>query len=209
MAELLLDSQGTPAAPSAGTALLYPDSGNGLWTQRTSTLIRTLPGIRNFNNADEVANAVDTYLAGSKITVPQHGLQAGTIFKWVIGMTKTAAGIAAPIWNIRVGTAGTTADAARVTFTSPSAQTAATDAGQVEIYAILRNTGAAGVMAGVLSLWHNNATTGFASVSQIVVQATSAGFDTTTANLLVGISVNPGAAGVWTHQVIASEAFNI
>lgn len=171
----------------------------------TETLARTRLGlISNANIADVVANAADTYLTGSALAVPTEGLKAGTKLRWRFVMTKTGAGVAAPIWSVRVGTAGTTADTAQLVFTS-SAQTAAIDTGEVVIEAVLRNTGAAGVLAGGLHLLHNLDITGFSVDTTPVLQVTSAGFTTTTANLIIGVSVNPGAAGVFTHQIVEGE----
>lgn len=136
-------------------------------------------------------------------------LQVGTTFRWTLYMTKTGAGTAAPIWVIHVGTAGSVADAARVTFTQVALQTAVADTGVVEINAVLRNVGAAGVLAAGLAMTHVLAATGFSTLTDNVMQVTSAGFDTTVAGTIIGLSVNPGAAGVWTHQVIAAEMKNI
>lgn len=209
MADILFDAQGAPPTPASGQVLLWPDSSSKAWTSKNSDgAIRTLAGIRNFNTADVVANAADTYLSGSALAVPAHLLQAGTIMKWRLAVTKTAAGVAAPIWNVRIGTLGTVADAARLVFMGPI-QTAAVDAGIVEITALLRNTGAAGVLAGILTLGHNLALTGLATLGQPTLQVTSAGFDTTAAGLIIGLSCNPGAAGVWTHQLVTAEMFNI
>lgn len=210
MADLLLDTQGTPAAPGAGKLIVYPDSSSKQFTSRNELgRCLSLDGVvRNWNTADVVANAADTYLTGSSLAVPQHLLQAGATFKWRFAMTKTAAGVATPTWNLRVGTLGTTGDTSRVLFTGP-AQTAVVDAGTIEINAVLRNIGAAGVLAAVLELSHNLAATGFATVQTPVLQTTSAGFDTTVAGLIIGVSCNPGSAGVWTHQLIAAEMSNM
>jgi hypothetical protein len=209
MADLLFAEQGAPTTPGAGDIALFPHSSSKQWASKDSTgKILTFPGIKNWNNADVVANAADTYLAGSALAVPSHGLQAGTLFKWRLYMTKTGAGVAAPVWVIRVGTLGTVGDTIRCTFTGP-AQTGVIDTGFVEIAAILRNTGAAGILAGGLILNHNLAATGFANIGSPTLQNTSAGFDTTVANLIIGISVNPGAAGVWTHQIVKAEMLNI
>lgn len=164
--------------------------------------------IRNWNTTDSVANAADTYLAGSALPIPQHLMQAGTLFQWQLDMTKTGAGVATPIWSIRIGTTGTVADTARLTFTGP-AQTGVIDTGSVFIRALLRNTGASGVLVGLLSLTHNLAATGFSTSATPTIQSTSSTFDTTVPSLIVGISVNPGAAGVWTHQLVTGEALNI
>jgi len=212
MARLIINAEAPPATPGAGLGTAFVEIGNKRFTVkddsgRTHTM---LDGIVNYNTTDVVANAADTYLTGSGLTVPTGMvLQVGTILKWRIYMTKTAAGTAAPVWIVRVGTAGTTADAARLTFTQVALQTAAVDTGFVEITAILRNVGAAGVLAGGLCMQHVLAATGFSTLTENVMQVTSAGFDTTVAGTIIGVSVNPGAAGVWTHQVIKSEMLNI
>jgi hypothetical protein len=210
MGDLFLSTQGTPTTPGAGNSILYPDSSSKRYTSKDENgRCLSLDGvIRNWNTADVVANAADTYLTGSNLAVPQHLLQAGATFKWRFAATKTAAGVATPIWNVRVGTLGTVVDTARLTFTGP-AQTAVIDAGYIEITAVLRNTGAAGVLAGVLSLSHNLSVTGFSTAQCPTLQVTSSGFDTTVANLIVGVSCNPGAAGVWTHQLIIAEMSNM
>ena len=209
MAEFLLDVQAPSATPAAGTSLLFPHSSNKLWASKDDAgRVTILGGFGNTSLSNVVASAADTYLAGSPLAVPSHGLQIGTRLRWRIWMTKTAAGVATPVWNIRVGTVGSVADAARLTFTGP-AQTAAIDAGYVTIDAVVRSIGAAGVIAGVLILNHNLAATGFANLASPVMQVVSAGFDMTVANLIIGVSVNPGAAGVWTHQGVSSEMHGI
>jgi hypothetical protein len=54
----------------------------------------------------------------------------------------------------------------------------------------------------------NLAATGFAT-QQVVVLQVNGTVDTTLANLIVGVSINPGAPGVWTHQVIAAQVANM
>ena len=151
------------------------------------------------STADVVATGADTYLVG--VPLLSLAMFAEMQVRFEAYMTKTAASTATPIWTIRIGTAGTVADAAIVTFTGP-AQTAAADIGLVEISGVLRNVGAAGILAAGLSLTHDLAITGFASQGNVVRQTTSSGFVTTTAGLVVGLSCNPGAAGVFTHQMV-------
>lgn len=209
MAELLVDLQSPPASPAAGQLLLFPHtSTKQLATKDENGKVLTVPGIKNVNTASVVASAADTYLTGSALSVPSHGLQVGTVFKWRIAMTKTAAGTAAPVWSIRFGTNGTTADTARLTFTGP-AQTAAVDTGWVEITVVVQSISATGTVTGLLTLTHNLATTGFANIGSPTLSATSAAFDTSAANLIVGVSVNPGASGVWTHTIVKAEALNL
>jgi len=212
MSDIVLDTQAIPSTPAAGKGILFLESGGKRATLRDDSgkTYTMLGGVLNQNTADVVANAADTYLTGSGLTVPTGlTLQVGTVMKWRFVMTKTGAGVASPVWTVRIGTAGTTADAAILTFTQVAAQTAAVDTGIVDIVAVLRNVGAAGILAGGLSMLHVLAATGFSTLTENVMQATSAGFVTTTAGLIAGVSVNPGAAGVWTHQVIQSEMLNI
>lgn len=210
MSDILLDVQSTPATPGAGQGVLYFDTLSKLLTLRNADgLIDTVGDLAAQNTADVVATGVDTYLTGSAIIVPGHLLQAGAQFRWTVVCTKTAAGTATPIWVIRVGTAGSTADAARVTFTQVAAQTGAIDTAWFDIVAILRNVGAAGVLAGGLKMAHVLAATGFSTLDHNVQQVNSAGFDTTAASLRVGLSVNPGASGVWTCQIVQAQALNL
>jgi hypothetical protein len=211
MADILLDNQAVPSTPASGKILIYGESaGKRLATKNDAGTTAILGGVQNQNTSDVTANAADTYLTGSNLLVPTgFALQVGTKMRWRIGMTKTGAGTAAPVWTIRVGTAASTADTARCTLTSPSLQTGVADVGYVDIIAVLRNIGASGVLAAILSMTHGLAATGFASVSSVVVQATSAGFDTTVAGLNIGVSANPGASGVWTHQVVEAEMLNL
>jgi hypothetical protein len=84
-----------------------------------SGMLKTADSARassNSNNADQTANAADTYLTGGNLSIAGR-LQTITRMHWLVTATKTAAGIATPIWNVRFGTAGSTADTTRLTFT--------------------------------------------------------------------------------------------
>lgn len=57
---------------------------------------------------------------------------------------------------------------------------------------------------------HFNTTTGLANKAQAMLfSTTSATFDNSGASLIAGVSVNPGASGVWTFQLVAAEACNL
>lgn len=214
MADIALDTQGTPTTPSSNVVIVYADSGSKQLSVRNDLgTVHTIPGLRNWNTIDQAivgSASTEIYIDGSKLTIPQHLMQAGTVFRWRFFLTRNAgAGTSAPTWSIRVGTNGSAADSARVTFTG-TVQTAVADTGTVLITAILRNTGASGVLAAGLSLNHQANAGGLANTPSLTLQQTSAGFDTTVASLKVGVSVNPGAASVtWTHQVVTAEALNI
>lgn len=171
------------------------------------------PNLRNQNTADVVANAADTYLTGSEIRIPANRpIGIGARFHWRLGATKTAAGVAAWTLNTRFGTLGTTGDTSRLAFTQVTdVQTAAVDAGTWEIRLIVRGPiSASCIVAGIMEFQHHLAITGFSTVSgSDCYQVTSAAFDITTAGMIVGLSCNPGAAGVFTFQVISAECENI
>lgn len=212
---LIIDDQRVPGCPAAGKTALFQEPQNHRLTYKDdSGRTYTLGGaICNWNTDDVIANGADTYIQGSDLRVPTDlQLQAGTAARWRIFMTKTAAGVAAPSWVIRTGTLGTVADTARITLTQVEAQTAAVDAAFVDIIALLRTgPGPAGsLMRGGLCMNHQNAATGFSTLTTCVLAAaTLGGWDTTVPNLIIGLSVNPGAAAVWTITEIMSELLNI
>jgi hypothetical protein len=161
----------------------------------------------NESIADQVVNAADTYLTGSAIR-PNQGMKARTHFIWKGWITKTAAGVAAPIFKLRVGSGGVIGDTLRVTLTSPDLQTAVVDTGYFEIIAMMQAVGAAAVIEACLRLGHGLAATGFSVVPVSVVRAASAAFDLDAleANpVYYGLSVDPGAAGVWTFKEVIAE----
>jgi hypothetical protein len=145
------------------------------------------------------ANAADTYLTGP--TFPLARLKAGSVLRWLFDVSKTAAGVATPIWNVRTGTAGSTADTSRATMTG-KAQTAAADTGTFIITATVRSGGASGSLKCNMALIaHDLAATGLAN--QAVDQenpAVATAIDFTASGALIGVSCNPGTAGVWTFE---------
>lgn len=154
-----------------------------------------------------MANATDTYLTGSSLDVVGN-LKIGTILRWTLGASKTAAGTAVPAYNIRFGTGATVTDTARITVTGV-AQTAATDVAQWHVQAVVRATGATTVAAANLAMMKWNGIVGFKNDEGNVVRtATSTAFDSQVASTKVGLSINPGTAGVWTFQVITAELIN-
>ncbi len=154
--------------------------------------------------------AADTYLAGSDVTIPSGSLQAGAMYRCWFNVTKTAAGVATPIINLRIGTAGTTADASRGAFTF-SAQTAVADEGMFEVYVTFRTVGSgtSAVVQSLARLTHRLSITGLGTGVSEPEVATSAGFDSTVAGLKVGLSVNGGASAAWTVNLVQAELLNL
>lgn len=154
--------------------------------------------------------AADTYLVGSSCAIPNGLLQAKTKYRCRFSVSKTGAGVATPIINIRIGTLGTVGDAPRGVLTF-AAQTAVIDEGLFEIEAIFRTVGAgvAAVLQSMGKLTHRLSITGLSTDVSGMKLATSAGFDSTVANSIIGLSVNGGASAAWTVAVVSAELVNL
>lgn len=171
------------------------------------------PGVRaaSYSTSDQAVGASATdYLAGSAIAIAaDHLIKVGTVFRWRVGLTKTAAGTLACSFDVRFGTAGTTSDTSRANF-STGTQTGAVDAAWVEIHATVRGPiGASCVVEFIFTLWHNLTTTGFSNAQNALVARASATFDVTTAGLIVGLSLTTAASYAITVQTVMGEALNI
>jgi hypothetical protein len=141
--------------------------------------------------------ATDTYLTGSSIAIPAAGVKVGTRYILRFRASKTAAGTATPIINIRFGTAQSTADTSRLTFTL-RAQTAAADEGIFDVEVAFTASGATATLGGIAFARHRQTTTGFQNAVTGEQVSTGASFDSTVANSYIGASVNGGASAVWT-----------
>jgi hypothetical protein len=211
MADILIDNQSAPSTPSAGQYVIYADTVSKRLTGRSDTgAIDTLDDIVNFSTANQTGFAADTYLTGSGIAIPGGLVKAGTMYRLVFDMVKTAAGIAAATVIVRFGTAGTTADTARLTFTW-GAGTAAIDTGTFEVFVHFRNVGASAVAVGICRCTHALAATGLVSTGASgtgILLVTSGAFDSTVANSIIGVSFNGGASFSGTNVVVQSQLIN-
>jgi hypothetical protein len=209
MADILLDEQGTPTTPSAGQMVLYPDSSASVFVQRNDAGIVQGDAVRAAV-AVQTGFAADTYLVNSGLILPAVSMQAGTVFEWTFVATKTAAGIAAPIFQVRVGPNQSTADTSRLSITT-SAQSAVVDLAIIKILVTCRSVSSVGVIQGVVWIQHNLAATGFATVGPAglnIVEGTSAGFDNTAlGGQFVGLSINGGTSAAWTINQVAGLVF--
>lgn len=153
--------------------------------------------------------ASDTYLAGSSITMPSNGPHVGTRYRLFFDMVKTAAGTATFIVNVRYGTAGSTADTARLTFTF-AAGTAAADTGSFELNLHFRSVGSgtSAVIVGTIKCIHALAATGLTSTGaagSAQFTTVSSGFDSTPAGSILGVSVNGGASFSGTNTLVEAQ----
>jgi hypothetical protein len=155
--------------------------------------------------------AVDTYLAGSNISIPTGRLPViGGTYKCVFDMVKTGAGTATPILVIRYGTGGTVSDTARVTFTF-AVGTGVIDSAIFEVWANFRVVGASAVLTAVARCTHHLAATGMTTTGasgMAYLTVTSGTFDSTVASSIIGCSFNGGASFSGTSTLVQSEWWN-
>ncbi len=203
---ILLRETAAPSTPAAGNVALYSVDGSVLLMKDDAGVVTTFrqPNVQKGSVATQVTGAVDVYVTNSNLAVPVPAkMQAGMKAKWELSITKAAAGTGTPVFTVRYGTAGAIGDTSRVVFTWPAANTAVADEMQVEIMLTFRavGSGTTAVLEGSLIAQHELTTTGFGGTalgSIIIVNAVSAGFDSTPANSFIGLSVNPGTAGAWS-----------
>jgi hypothetical protein len=205
---------------SALTAVTAPTSASEIpvnegGVSKKLTLAQLLAYVRDQSSASSAAQTLgtgDTYVTGSAPTIVAGRPQVGSTYRCVMDMTKTAAGTAIATMTLRMGTAGSTADAAICLFTFPSAQTAAVDNARFTVEANFRVVGGSAVVEGVLFIERTNTTTGFLSTAALQfmapIRVTSGTFDSS-AVTRIGISINAGASSAWTTQLVKAEVQNL
>lgn len=211
MADIVLDTQSFPVTPPVGSILLYGDSANNQWFQKNKDGIY-LGDMNGATTVQIAAHSADTYYNGLRL--PSFAMQAGTVFEWEFPVSKGAAGVATPVYTVRIGAAGSVADTARLILTGVL-QSGAADNGVVKVVVTCRSVGAAGILKGYAEMKHNLATTGLASGATSpsgynMVEGVSAGFDNqagTIGGMFIGLSVNPGAAGAWVVEQVVQKIF--
>lgn len=152
--------------------------------------------------------AADSYLAGSAIAIPAGRLKPGTRYGLTFDVSKTAAGVAPPVITLRFGASGSLADAALGAMTFLP-QTAAADDGRFTLDVTFRSIGATAVVQAVAGLMHTLASSGLATGAGPVRRLTSAAFDATAGNAMIGVSVNAGAAAAWTVSLVQARLENM
>jgi len=179
-----------------GEAFKYEE---GLGWFKVASAVAVLAGSTNkMLGANQSGMATDTYLQNSALTLAALGPPTiGRTYHWRFIISKTAAGTATPILTVRVGTAGTTSDTARVTFTW-GAGTAAADRGELEVDVMFISVGSgtSAVLRGKANWTTNLQTTGLTSTIKALQPADSGGFDSTVAGSVIGLSYNGGTSAV-------------
>ncbi len=213
MSRLRLNKVTTPTTPASSKGEIFYSStlspASLAWQDENSKILRIGGGWTGAATAAVTGPfASDTYMTGTSIDIGQvGGWKAGMVYEAAFDMTKTGAGVAAPVVIIRMGTAGTTGDAAILTLTG-EAQTGAADTGLFLVQVTFRSIGSstAAVIAGGFWITHNLSSTGLTSAAQVSTNsAASSGFDSTTSHI-IGVSFNGGASfsgtNVWSRATL-------
>lgn len=200
MADILIDGQAAPSTPASGKSVLWVDSTTKKFVQTDDAGHRYGTLSRNWATASQGAGfAADTYITNSGLLIPSFGMEAGQLYRWIITLSKTAAGTATPILQVRIGSAQTTADTSRITLTGQAA-TAAVSGGLLIATCHVRSVGASGVLVA-----------SFGFVSGIPglgggIDGVASTFDNTAlAGQFVGLSFNGGASAAITVTAVHSE----
>jgi hypothetical protein len=160
----------------------------------------------NISTADQVIGAsVTAYITNSDLHISAgRPLKVGTVIRWHVTFNKTAAATAAMTFDIRVGTAGTTADTSRLSL-STGTQSAVIDNGEIEAAITVRSISASGVIHARMQFMHDLVSTGLGNQQTHNAEATSATFDTTATNLVFGLSLTTGASHSITIKSVVAE----
>ena len=160
--------------------------------------------VYNYNTTGQTINATSAYITGTKL--PLTDVKSGTIVTWKISLSKTAAGVASPIWNVRLGAAGSITDTNIIQITS-APQTASADVGYVTIECIFRSgIGTSSVITCHLNIAHNITGGGLSTTINFNGwnQTNPAGIFINPSHF-IGVSVSNGTSAVWTiNQVTAT-----
>jgi hypothetical protein len=197
---------GNPAISNCTNAAVQPNVSinGGVWRRDNA-----LPGSVSFNTAVAAQGPgfdVATHVTGSAIQVQAGQLRVGARYRCVIDVSKTAAGVAAPVITVRYGTTGTISDTARGTMTLP-AQTAAADDGRIVIEVTFTAVATATIQCSAM-LTHSLAATGLSTSNAPVARATSGVF-TSTAGQFLSVGINAGTSAAWTINQVHATLENI
>ena len=208
--------EATPAAVS-GLTQVFADATSNRMKMVLPTgapeagIAEIIGGLWNASTSQQTGFASDTYLAGSNIKIPSHGLRAGSVYKCEFNMAKTGAGTAAFTVNVRIGT-GVVGDTSRVSLAF-AVGTANADNGRFTVRVIVRSINAStGTIVADIECSHSLAATGLittgASGYGEIGPTASSNFDTSAATLagqVIGISVNGGASFSGTNDMVVAS----
>lgn len=187
-----------------GEALEYIE-GIGFFEAQSSVA----PVPPTYATADQSLSAAATaYITGSSIAQGGKSLRVGSTFTWDLVAVKTGAGTTTgSTFDVRVGTAGTTGDASRVSI-SHGTPTAVADVAIYRARAVVRSIGASGSVHFMAWFIHHLQTTGWDPLQARAVEATVT-MDTTATNWIWGLSMTTQTADVKTVKQVQCGVENL
>ncbi len=201
----------TRSAVAADDGILIYDKSDTTLDPSGSLKKLSLPGLSeiqrkltsNFAITDTGAGfATDTYVVGSDIVLPEDPA-VGSVYHALVKISKTGAGTATPIFNLRVGT-GVVGDTSRCTLTF-AAGTGVADVALVEVWFLFTGTPTALVINGEGSARNNLAVTGWSGTSKQASNVGSSYNGTSSAGSKIGLSYNGGTSASHTIQFVRAE----
>jgi hypothetical protein len=210
---LLPGRQNIQCGPGDSMTVIVDSGDNVVVTQfeRAQGLQNANPANTSTANQSPPASAT-TLLTGTLIDIPNSRVRVGTKFIFHVVAAKTAAGTVAPVFLMKIGTAGTTADGTVLTFTFPAVGTAVADEMDVWIFCEVVSVGAAATIRGraIVNRRLMTGATGWYSVAGMLrITATAAAFDSTVQNLKASLSLTLGASYVVTIEEASIETQNL
>lgn len=203
---------GLTAATTVADANEIPINEAGTSKKITALQLKAYMGdsLQTGSVADQVISATTAYVTGSALAVPVGKLRIGTVLRWRLIASKSAAGSTAGcVVIVKLGTLGTTGDTSVLTFTLGT-PTAAADVAFFDVEVMVRGPLTAScILQGSLRMDHNLAATGFSTLPDECQTKASSAFDVTTANLIAGLVITTTSLSVWTVTSVSAEAKNL
>lgn len=203
----------TGVAVSSGTLqrLIITDNSIRSWTTAgiSDASTTTFATDKNINNNDgaqliaggvasssnqSIAAATLTQVTGTLIPLPANLIRVGTVLRWTInGATAAAAGTAANTIQIRIGTAGTTADAVHQTFTTPVGTATAGIGFHIVLEMVISAVGGSATSNALCTIVNGSASTGLINVYNFIGVGTATAFNSANNNF-AHIALTTGAS---------------
>lgn len=214
MSRLVLVGGSAPSAPAATKTSLYCDSADSvLKVIDSASTIRALAqnALHSATGATGAINTTETIITGglNNARIYANQLKVGSTIRAILQGTCTSTVANASTWKFRLGTAGTTSDAAIMTAAnSVAAASGTTIPFEATLMLTVRTIGASATAMGYLKLI-NTGVTGISAVAEQVVQGTMAAFDSTVNNWLSATYVSAATTTTSTFQVASIEVVKI
>jgi hypothetical protein len=197
---------GVTGGSTANEADIQATVDNQFLSRKSSTLaFNAFGGQASITAASAAINTTETIL--TSYTIPASQMIAGTTFRVTVYGTCTSTAANASNLRVRLGTAGTTSDAAVAVITPTAATTGTSVPFQASFLVTIRTTGSGtGTTAG--SGWlNNNGTTGISAAADVVsTLTTTSALNTTVQNT---ISVTYSSAATTTTSTFQLAAIEI